>query len=170
MNLLTKQKETHRLEMNSWLQEGEMLVKDFGKVMYTQLYLKWISNKNLLYSTWNSAQCYVPAWMGKGFGGEMYLIAQSCPTLQPHGLKPARLLCPWGFSRPEYWCRLPCLPPGDLSNPVIKPRSPTLETDSLPSEPPGKPKNTGVGSLSLLQGIFLTQELNWCLLHYRWIL
>ena len=42
--------------------------------------------------------------------------------------------------------------------------------DSLPSEPPGKPKNTGMGSLSLLQGIFLTQELNWSLLHCRWIL
>ena len=34
----------------------------------------------------------------------------------------------------------------------------------------GKPKNTGVGSLSLLQGIFLTQELNWGLLHCRRIL
>ena len=42
--------------------------------------------------------------------------------------------------------------------------------DSLPSEPPGKPKNTGVGSLSLLQGIFLTQKLNWGLLHCRQIL
>ena len=39
--------------------------------------------------------------------------------------------------------------------------SPTLQVDSLPSEPPGKPKNTGVGNLSLLQGIFLAQELNW---------
>ena len=36
----------------------------------------------------------------------------------------------------------------------------TLWADSLPSEPPGKPKNTGVGSLSLLQWIFLTQESN----------
>ena len=42
--------------------------------------------------------------------------------------------------------------------------------DSLPSEPPGKPKNTEVGSLSFLQGISLTQELNWGLLHCRWIL
>ena len=41
---------------------------------------------------------------------------------------------------------------------------------SLPSEPPGKPKNTGVSSLSLLQGIFPTQELNRGLLHCRWIL
>ena len=37
-----------------------------------------------------------------------------------------------------------------LPNPVIKPRSPTLQAVSLPSEPPGKPKKTGVGSLSLL--------------------
>ena len=42
--------------------------------------------------------------------------------------------------------------------------------DSLPSKPPGKPKNTGVGSLFLLQQIFPTQELNWGLLHCRWIL
>ena len=40
----------------------------------------------------------------------------------------------------------------------------------LLSEPPGKPKNSGVGSLSLLQGIFPTQELSWGLLHCRWIL
>ena len=51
-----------------------------------------------------------------------------------------------------------------------QPRSPALQVDSLPSEPPGKLKNTGVGSLSLLQGIFPTQELNWGLLHCRQIL
>ena len=58
--------------------------------------------------------------------------------------------------------------PRDLPNPGIKPRSPALQADSLPSEPPGKPKNTVVGSLSLLQGIFLTQELNWGLMYYGW--
>ena len=42
----------------------------------------------------------------------------------------------------------------------IEPRSPTLQADSLLSEPAGKPKNTQVGSLSILQGNFLTQELN----------
>ena len=41
---------------------------------------------------------------------------------------------------------------------------------SLPAEPQGKPKNTGMGSLSLLQGIFLTQELNRGLLYCRQIL
>ena len=75
-------------------------------------------------------------------------------SLQPHGLQPARLY-PWGFSRQEYWSELPCPPPGDLPNPGIEPRSPVYQVDSLPSEPPGKSKNTGVGSLSLLQGIFL---------------
>ena len=43
------------------------------------------------------------------------------------------------FSRQEYWNGLPCLPPGDLPNPGIKPRSPKLQADSLLSEPPGKP-------------------------------
>ena len=63
-----------------------------------------------------------------------------------------------GFSRQEYWSGLPFPSPGDLPNPGIKPRSPALQADSLPIEPPGEPKNSGVGGLSLLQGIFLTQE------------
>ena len=58
----------------------------------------------------------------------------------------------------------------DLPNPGIEPSSPALQADSLPSEPPGKPKNTGVGSLSLFQGIFPAQELNQGLLHCKWIL
>ena len=69
------------------------------------------------------------------------------------------------FSRPEYWSGYLFPSPGDLPNPGIKPRSPTLQTDSLPTEPQGKPKNTGVGSLSFLQRIFPTQELNWGLLN-----
>ena len=60
--------------------------------------------------------------------------------------------------------------PGDLPNPGIQPRSPALQTDLLPTEPQGKPKNTGVGSLSLLQWVFPTQELNWGLPNLRWIL
>ena len=75
-----------------------------------------------------------------------------------------------GFSRQEYWSGLPFPPAGDLPNPGIKLRSPSLQADSLPSEPPGKPKNTEVGRLSLLQGNFLIQELNQGLLHCRQIL
>ena len=84
-------------------------------------------------------------------------VAQSCLTL-----------C--NFSRPEYWNGWPFPYPGDLPSPAIEPRSPALQANSLPAEPQGKPKNTGVGSLSLLQGIFLTQELNPGPLHCRWIL
>ena len=62
------------------------------------------------------------------------------------------------------------LSPGDLPSPGIKPRSPALQGDSLPAEPQGKPKNTGVGSRSLLQQIFPTQESNRGLLHCRGIL
>ena len=56
--------------------------------------------------------------------------------------------------------------PGDLPNPGIQPRS-ALQVDSLPAEPQGKFNNTGVGSLSLLQRIILTQELNQGLLLCR---
>ena len=78
---------------------------------------------------------------------------------------------------------LPCPPPGALPNRGIKwaflmslalakiePRSLSLQADSLPSEPQCEPKNTGVGSLSLLLGNFPTRESNWGLLHCRWIL
>ena len=74
------------------------------------------------------------------------------------------------FSRPEYWSGEPFPSPGDLSNPGIEPWSLALQADSLPAEPPGKPKNTGVGSLSLLQQIFPTQESSQGLLHGRQIL
>ena len=46
---------------------GKGIVMEFGMVMYTLLYLTWKTNKDLLYSTGNSAQCYVAAWMGGEF-------------------------------------------------------------------------------------------------------
>ena len=67
------------------------------------------------------------------------------------------------FSRPE------SPSPGDLPNPGIEPRSPALQADALPAEPQEETKNTEVGSLSLLQQIFPTQESNRGLLHCRWI-
>ena len=81
-------------------------------------------------------------------------------SVRPYGLQPARLLWRWdGFSRQEYCSGLPWPPPGDLPDPGIEPRSPALQADSLPSESPGEP-NTGVGSHSLLPGIFPTQGSN----------
>ena len=46
------------------------------------------------------------------------------------------------FSRQEYWSGLPFPFPGDLPDSGIESGSPALQTDSLPSEPPGKPINT----------------------------
>ena len=98
------------------------------------------------------------------------LVAQSIWLVMTPWTLAASLLCPWGFSRQECWSGLPFPSLGDLPNPGIKPRSPTLQVDSLPSEPPGKPRKAGVGSLSLLQGNFPTQKLNRGLLHCRQIL
>ena len=60
-------------------------------------------------------------------------------SLRPHGLSPARVLCPW-ILQARNWSGLPCPPPGDIPNPGIEPRYPALQVDSLPSEPSGKPK------------------------------
>ena len=69
-------------------------------------------------------------------------LLQSCPMLcdpmdcSPPGCSVHR------FSRQEQWSGLPCHPPGDLPNPGMEHASavsPTLQVDSLPSEPPGKP-------------------------------
>jgi len=66
---LTKQREIHWLRERIYgCQRGRE--REFGMGMYTLLYLEWITNKDLLYSTWNSAQCYVPAWMGGEFERE----------------------------------------------------------------------------------------------------
>ena len=74
-------------------------------------------------------------------------------SLRPHGLQPTRILCPWDSPGEEYWSRLPCLLLGELPNPGIGPRSPTLQADSLLTEPPGKPL---WGGLSFPHLSFLT--------------
>ena len=92
-------------------------------------------------------------------------VAQSCLTIcdpidwTGHGILQARIL---------EWVAIPFS--RGSSQPRDQTRSSALQADSLPAEPQGNPKNPGVGSLSLLQGIFLTQESNWGLLHCRWIL
>ena len=110
-----------------------------------------------------------PSW---GFSGPLFLLTFNLSlkvseihsvvsnSLRPHalyvhGILQARILesVAFSFSR-------------DLPNPGIEPRSPALQADSLPAEPRRKPKNTGVGSLSLLQHIYMTQKLNRGLLHW----
>ena len=86
-------------------------------------------------------------------------MSNSLDSLWPHGILQARILKWVAFSSP-----------GDIPNPGIQPRSSALQVDSLPAEPQGKPTITGVGSLSLLQWIFPTQESNWSFLHCGQIL
>ena len=66
-------------------------------------------------------------------------VAQSCPTLCDLWTLAHKVPPSMGFSRQEYWSGLPFPSPGDLPNPGIKPRSPTLQADALTSAPPGKP-------------------------------
>ena len=80
------------------------------------------------------------------------------PGSSVHGILQARTL---------EWVAMPS---SRDSFPGIEPGSPTLQVDSLLSDPPWKPRNTGVGSLFLLHRIFPTQELNQGLLRCRWIL
>ena len=94
-----------------------------------------------------------------------YLCAVLCcsvmsDSLWPHGLYPTGLLCPWGFSRHEYWSVLPCPPPGDLPNPEIEPRSPPLQVNSLLSEPPEKPKTIFVFFLIVYWDIMTTNSIS----------
>ena len=71
-------------------------------------------------------------------------------SLQPHKLYVAHQApLSMGFSRQESWSGLPFLPPGALPDPGIEPGSPALQTNSLPSEPPGKPYTNGQLSPSL---------------------
>ena len=82
------------------------------------------------------------------------LVVPSCSSLWSPWTIACQAPLSMEFSRHEYWSGLPCSPPEDLPSPGIKPRFPPLQADSLLSGPPGKPKNTGLGSLSLLQEIF----------------
>ena len=92
-------------------------------------------------------------------------VTRSCPTLcncmnyTVHGILQARIL---------KWVAIPFS--RGSSQPRDRTRVSPLQADSLPIEPPGKPKNTRAGSLSLLQGIFLTQESKRGLLNCRRIL
>ena len=83
INLFTKQNTFTDLENELRVAGGRMekeIAREFGINIYTPLYLKWITNKVLQYSTGNSAQCYVAVWMGGEFGGEWIHV---CVWLSP---------------------------------------------------------------------------------------
>ena len=71
MNLVTKQKKTQRTDLRLPRRRIEERDGELGINVHTLLYLKWITNKDPPYSTWNSAQCYLAARMGGAFGGDI---------------------------------------------------------------------------------------------------
>ena len=121
-------------------------------------------------STLYSLNTFSPFLLINSNSAVLCLVAQLCPTLCNPMEWPCQTPLSMGTlqARILEWAAMPSS--RGSSHPGIEPRSPTSQTDSLPFEPPGKPKNTGVDSLSLLQGIFPTQELNWALLRCRQIL
>ena len=68
------------------------------------------------------------------FGGGGGLVAKSCPTLATPWTTACQAPLSMGFSRQEYWSGLPFPSSGDLPDPGVKPGSPALQTDSLPTE------------------------------------
>ena len=105
---------------------------------------------------WASSDPCLPAW--KESEGERHSVVSN--SLRPQELRSSWIL----QARIPEWVAFP------FSRESSQPRSPALQADSLSAEPQGKPKNTGVGSLSLLLRIFPTQELNQGLLRCRRIL
>ena len=122
---LQNRKKFAGLEIKFRLPRGG-IVSEFGMVMYTLLYLKWITHKDLLYSTWNSAQCYVPPEGSRVWGENETCIcvvkylrcsAETTSLLIHHGAQSLSrvqlFVTPWTvvrqaslsieFSRPEHW-------------------------------------------------------------------
>ena len=124
-------------------------------------FLMWNISKGFLRFVKQCCFCIVFWLFGHKTGG----ILPPCPGIEPalptpllwkvkvkvKSLSRVQLFAtPWtvayqappsmGFSRQEHWSGLPFPSPGDLLDPGIEPRSPTLQTDALLSEPPGKPK------------------------------
>ena len=79
--------------------------------LHTYIHLKWITNRNLLYSA-------------SGGGG---LVAKLCPTLASSWTLTYQALLSMEFTRQEYWSGLPFPSPGNLSDPRIEARSPALQ-------------------------------------------
>ena len=132
----------------SWATFKEIGKKNWGMGSHTSLA---VLEESLLFQSWYlyyldfSPLCNIPGLppsplpysfrvgvLTRLLCAVLCLVALLSPNLHPHGLKPAKLLCPWGFSRQEYWSGLPCPPPGDLPSPGIKHRPPAQAGSSHP--------------------------------------
>ena len=101
----------------------------------------------------------------EGEGKVKVLVTESCLTLCDPMNTACQALLSMGFSRQEYWSGLPCPSPGDLRDLGIEPKSPTLQADSLLSEPPGTPWGRREGAGNCLAQVHPSQVNRWsCLL------
>ena len=104
-----------------------------------------ISIRYLSFSFWLTSLCMIGSRFIHLIGTEEHSeseseVAQSCPTLCDPWTVAHQAPPSMGFSRQEYWSGVPFPSPGDLPDPGIEPRSPTLQADALTSAPPGKLK------------------------------
>ena len=90
--------------MNLWLlglewgkEKGKRIIGEFGMDMYTLLYFKWVANKDLLYSMWDSVQCYVADWVRKEFGREWLHVYVGLSPFTVH-LKLSQHCCDIGYT------------------------------------------------------------------------
>ena len=117
---------------------------EFGISRCKLSHIGWINNEVLLYSTGSYIQDPVINHNGEEVFKRMYESESetvSCSvmydSLWPPWTVAHQTLLFMEFSRQAYWSGWPFLSPGDLSNPGIRPGSPSLHADSLPSESPG---------------------------------
>ena len=113
-------------------------------ILYSDISALWdqIRSSLVLCSFQHTQHCRLPisaeskhhSFRNGPFSEHLVYVSHSVisDSLRPHGLS-------MGFSRQGYWSGLPFHAPEDLPDPEIKLRSPGLQTNSLPSEPPGKP-------------------------------
>ena len=94
-------------------------------------------------------------------------VTQPCPTIcDPMNCVAHQALLSMEFSRQEYWCDLPFPSSGDLPDSGIEPGSPTLQADSLLSEPPGKPIYNIYDIYDISSNIYLITKLIYVILGY----
>ena len=136
------------MPLNSWLFNFSSIFERLNWFLPQALcWVKWYKDQH--YNLTNRSHCWSKWQMN-----QLSAPSKARPTLfywsEVKSLSRVQLfLTPWTiaykaplsmeFSRQEYWSGLPFPSPGDLPHPGIEPRSPALQADTLPSEPPGSP-------------------------------
>ena len=116
--------------------QSNFLIKWSSKVPWLKLH----SGSQNLSSDEIFQICYVYLITSFAFdNGGGGLVAKSCPTFVTPWTIALQAPLSMGFPRQEYWSELPFPSPRDLPNPGFQPMTPTLQVESLPSEPPRKP-------------------------------